>query len=156
MPTTSQLRTRPVRLLRRLRGRTDGGFATLELVILTPVLLAFVLLIVGFGRVVHGRALVGQAAAAAARAASLAATPGQAQTAARQEATADLTGAGISCTSMSTAVDTSQFHPGGQVTVTITCVANMTGLTVLFPPAKTLSATSVSPLDSFRQYGTRS
>lgn len=146
------------RLCRRIRQRRgDGGFATLELVILTPVMFAFVLLIVGFGRVVHGRDLVGQASAAAARAASLASTPGQAQIAAQQEAADDLTGAGVSCRAMTATVNTDEFHAGGQVSVTVTCVASLAGLTAVgLPGSKTLTATSVSPLDSYRTYGTTS
>jgi Flp pilus assembly protein TadG len=82
-------------MLRRFRAGAprltgDDGFSTLELVLITPFLMAFVLLVVGFGRITHGRQEVQHAAAAAARAASLADTPGQAQTAAQQEAAADL------------------------------------------------------------------
>ncbi|MGI8667981.1 MAG: TadE family protein [Jatrophihabitans sp.] len=147
-------------MLRRLRARAarirgDGGFSTLELVIITPFLLAFVLLVVGFGRVTHGRQEVQAAAAAAARAASLANTPGQAQTAAQQEAAADLAQAGISCqSSPPPTVDTSQFYAGGQVTVTISCVTNLSDLTVVgFPGHKTLTASSTVPLEQYRQFG---
>ena len=140
----------------RLAGRLDDqdGFATLELVIMTPFLLAFVLLIVGFGRVTHGRQLVSQAASAAARAAALDNTPGQAQTDAQREAADTLAQSGVSCQSMHTAVDTSAFHAGGQVSVTVTCVASLADLTVVgFPGQKTLTATSVSPLEQYRQFG---
>jgi Flp pilus assembly protein TadG len=147
-------------MLQRLRARAgtmerDGGFSTLELVIITPFLLAFVLLVVGFGRVTHGRQEVQQAAAAAARAASLANTPGQAQTAAQQEAAADLAQAGISCqSSPPPTVDTSQFYAGGQVRVTITCVTNLSDLTVVgFPGHKTLTASATAPLEQYRQFG---
>jgi len=139
---------------RRAQLRGQDGFATLELVIVAPFLLAFVLLIVGFGRVTHGRQLVEQAAAAAARTAALGSTPGQAKAAARQEAADTLSQAGISCTSMRTDVNTSGFHPGGQVSVTVTCVASLADLTVVgFPGSKTLTATSMSPLDHYRQIG---
>jgi Flp pilus assembly protein TadG len=147
-------------MLRHLRAGAarlggDGGFSTLELVIVTPFLLAFVLLVVGFGRVTHGRQEVQQAAAAAARAASLADTPGQAQTAAQQEATADLAQAGISCqSSPPPTVDTSQFHAGGQVQVTISCVTYLSDLTVVgFPGHKTLTASATAPLEQYRQFG---
>lgn len=150
-------------MLRRIRDRGcrmrgDDGFSTLELVVITPFLLAFVLLVVGFGRVTHGRQLVQQAAAAAARAASLANTPGQAQTAAQQEASADLAQAGISCqSSPPPTVDTSQFYAGGQVRVTITCVTNLSDLTVVgFPGHKTLTASATVPLEQYRQFNTGS
>jgi Flp pilus assembly protein TadG len=144
---------------RRIRARAsllrgDGGFSTLELVVITPFLLAFVLLVVGFGRVTHGRQLVQQAAAAAARAASLASTPGQAATDATQEASDTLAQAGISCQSMHPTVDTSQFYAGGQVTVTITCVTNLSNLTVVgFPGHKALTASATVPLEQYRQFG---
>jgi Flp pilus assembly protein TadG len=112
------------------------------------------LLIVGFGRVTHGRQLVEQAAAAAARAAALDSTPGQAQSDAQTEAADTLADSGVSCQSMHTVVDTSSFHAGGQVSVTVTCVASLADLTVVgFPGHKTLTATSVSPLDQYRQFG---
>ncbi len=142
----------------RARGsliRGDDGFSTLELVVITPFLLAFVLLVVGFGRVTHGRQLVQQAAAAAARSASLANTPGQATTDATQEASETLAQAGISCQSMHPSVDTSQFYAGGQVSVTITCVTNLSDLTVVgFPVHKTLTASATAPLEQFRQFTT--
>lgn len=137
---------------RRLHG--DEGFSTLELVVITPFLLAMVLLVVGFGRVTHGKQLVQQAAAAAARAAALASTPGQAQSDAIAEASSALTQAGVSCQQMHPTVDTSQFHAGGQVSVSITCVTNLADLTVVgFPGHKTLSASATAPLDQYRQYG---
>jgi hypothetical protein len=98
---------------------------------------------------------VQQAATAAARTASLANTPAQAQTAAQQEAAADLAQAGISCqSSPPPTVDTSQFYAGGQVRVTITCVTNLSDLTVVgFPGHKTLSASATAPLEQYRQFG---
>lgn len=134
--------------------RGEGGFTTLELVVITPFLLAFVLLIVGYGRVTHGRALVEQTAAAAARAATLTGTPSQAVTAATEEASRDLAQAGLSCQSMHSSVDTTQFGPGGQVTVRIRCVTDLSNLTVVgFPGHKTLTASATSPLGEYRQFG---
>ncbi|MCW2525285.1 MAG: TadE family protein, partial [Pseudonocardiales bacterium] len=151
---------RPVKpMLRHVRSRMgrlvdDDGFSTLEVVVVTPFLLAFVLVVVAFGRVTHGRQLVQQAASAAARAASLANTPGGAMTAAAQEASATLANAGISCQLMRPTVDTSQFHAGGQVTVTITCVANLSSLTVVgLPGHKSLTASATAPLEKYRQFG---
>lgn len=113
------------------------------------------LLVVGFGRVTHGRQLVQQAAAAAARAAALDSTPGQAQSDAQQEAADTLSQAGVSCESVRTDVNTSSFHAGGQVSVTVTCVSSLADLTMVgFPGHETLTATSVSPLEKYRQFGT--
>lgn len=134
----------------RLAG--EGGFASLELVVMIPVLVAFVLLAVGLGRVTHGRQLVNQAAAAAARAASLDSAPGQAAADARREAGDTLAQAGVSCRSMRVDVDVSAFHPGGQVAVTVTCVTSLADLRLVgFPGAKTVTATSTAPLETYRQ-----
>lgn len=137
---------------RRLSG--DDGFSTLELIVVFPFLMAMVLLMVGFGRYTHGKQLVEQAAAAAARSAALATGPDQARDAAVREASDTLAGAGVSCEQMNVLVDTGQFRAGGQVSVTVTCSANMSDLTVVgFPGSKTLTASSTAPLDQYRQYG---
>jgi Flp pilus assembly protein TadG len=145
----------PARRVRR-RWRSlhrQGGFAALELVTMTPVFLILVLLVVGFGRVTHARQMVEQAASAAARAATLQSSPAAATSAAEQEAHDTLSGAGISCRSFSADVDTSDFRPGGQVTVSVRCTASLAGLvTAGFPGSKTLTASSSSPLEQHRQY----
>jgi Flp pilus assembly protein TadG len=129
----------------------DAGFGSLELVILTPVVFAMLLLVVGFGRITHARQLVQQAAAAAARAASLTSIPDRAQAAALLEAHDVLDQAGVSCRTFSADVDTSDFRPGGQVRVSVSCVTNLSDLgPVGFPGAKTLQATATSPLEQFR------
>jgi Flp pilus assembly protein TadG len=146
------------RLIRRGRARLsrsdDAGFGALELVIVTPVLLVMLLLVVGFGRLTHGRQLVQQAAAAAARAATLDSDPGQAGTDAEQAAHDTLTQAGVSCRTFNASVDTGDFRPGGQVTVTVTCTTSLSDLGLVgFPGAKTLTASATSPLEQYRQYG---
>lgn len=139
----------------RERARGDGGFSSLELVILVPILLVMLLLVVGFGRLTHSRQLVQQAAAAAARAATLDDTPAQADVDATQAAHDVLDQAGVSCHSFTLDVDTSDFAPGGQLTVTVHCTAALSDLGLAgFPGSKTLTATASSPLEQFRQYGT--
>lgn len=136
----------------RLAGRMDAGFSSLELIILTPVVLTMLLLVIGFGRLTHGRQLVQQAAAAAARAATLDSNPGQANTDAAQTAHDILAQAGVSCHTFTASVDTSDFQPGGQVTVTVTCTASLSDLGMVgFPGAKTLTASATSPLEQYRQ-----
>jgi Flp pilus assembly protein TadG len=123
-------------------------------VILTPVFIAMLLLVVGFGRLTHGRQLVEQAASAAARAASLDSTPTQATTDAQLEARDILTQAGVSCHTFTADVDTSDFRAGGQVRVTVACVTSLADLGLVgFPGAKTLEARATSPLEQFRQIG---
>jgi len=134
-----------------LRG--DDGLAALELAILTPLIIAMLLLVVGLGRVSHGRQLVDQAAAAAARAAALTNAPGSASDAAQQAAQDTLTQAGVSCGQLQVQVDTGAFRPGGFVDVTVRCAANLSGLALAgMPGSMTLTATSRSVLEAHRDF----
>lgn len=133
---------------------SDRGSMSLELVVIAPVLLLVLLLIVGLGRISHGTELVQQAALAGARAASLADTPGRAQVAADTAVQAALTDTGVSCVHATTSVDISQFHPGGQVSVTVTCTAALSDLEPTgLPDATTTSATATVPLETYRPIG---
>jgi Flp pilus assembly protein TadG len=72
-------------------------------VLLTPLLILFVLFIVGLGRLAHARAMVNDAAAQAARAATLQyLSPRQAAAAAQQTAADALASAGLACASETT------------------------------------------------------
>ncbi|GGM10043.1 TadE/TadG family type IV pilus assembly protein [Nakamurella endophytica] len=147
----------PAALRRRLAStgqqNRDRGASTTELVIIAPVVVVILLLVVALGRYAHGKQLVEQAAAAAARAASLASTASQAQDRAVQAASGALSDAGVSCASMSTAVDTSSFRAGGTVRVTVTCTADLSGLTLAgVPGSARMSATGAAPLETYRQY----
>src|SRR6478736_1119340 len=144
--------TRPRRPARPA-GDRDRGSMTTEFVVLAPIMIVVVLLlVVGLGRYAHGKQLVEQAAAAAARAASLTSTTAQARTRAGQAATGSLSDAGLSCTGMTTDVDTGSFRPGGVVTVTVTCTADLSGLALSgLPGAATMSATGRVPLEAFRE-----
>jgi Flp pilus assembly protein TadG len=126
----------------------------LELALVTPFAIVMLLLVVGFGRVTHGRQLVDQAAAAAARAAALSGTPATATAAGRQAAADTLGQAGISCSAMDVAIETSSFRAGGQVAATVHCTADLSGLALAGMPGPiTLQATSRSPLEPFRDFG---
>jgi Flp pilus assembly protein TadG len=123
----------------------------LELAILFTVIVLLALIITAFGRVGRARSLTDQAAADAARAAAAAFTPGQADQDASRAAADTLSSGGVSCTSMSLAVDTSQFHPGGQVTATVTCRADLSSVALTGAPGVLiLTATAGSPIDTFR------
>jgi Flp pilus assembly protein TadG len=123
----------------------------LELAILAPVVIAMLLAVVALGRVTHGRTLVDQAAAAAARAASLSDSPAQARLDAVQAATETLTGAGLSCEAASVDVDTSGFRPGGQVTATVACTADLSALVLAgVPGTLSLRAVATSPIEALR------
>lgn len=133
------------------RPQWERGSATAELVLLTPLLILFVLFIVGLGRLSHARALVGDAAAQAARAATLQyLSPGQAAAAAQQTASDALASAGLACASRSTSVDTGNDHPGGTITVTLTCRVDLSTVTAAgFPGTDTLQATFTAPIDTY-------
>jgi Flp pilus assembly protein TadG len=131
--------------------RDDRGMMALELAILAPVVIAMLLAVVALGRVTHGRALVDQAAAAAARAASLSGSPAQARLDAVRAATETLTGAGLSCEAAAVDVDTSGFRPGGQVTATVACTADLSALVLAgVPGTLSLRAVATSPIEALR------
>ena len=144
---------RIARVSEREGSRGDDGLAALELAILTPLFIAMLLLVVGFGRVSHGRQLVDQAAAAAARAAALTNAPGEAGSAAQQVAQDTLSQAGISCGKVHVDVNTGAFRPGGFVDVTVRCTADLSRLALAGLPgsvtrtfrAENLTLTSPSP-----------
>ena len=130
---------------------SDRGSNTLSLVIVAPVIIVLLLVVVAFGRYAHSRQLVEQASAAAARAASLATSAGQAQQRAQSAAAASLADAGVSCTGTSVDVD-ADFRPGGTVTVTLSCTADLTDLTMAgVPGTTTVMSTSSSIIETYRQ-----
>ncbi len=134
----------------RCAGRRDGGSMAVEVVILVPLLFAFVLLIAAGGRLVLRQGDVDSAARDAARAASLARSSGEAQGAA-----ASAVSASMGATSCPAAVDTSDFVAGGSVTVQISCVITYGDLGLVgLPGSTTVRGTSVAPLDQFRRTGT--
>lgn len=130
-------------------GRDRGSMAV-EVVILVPLLFAFVLLIAAGGRLVLRQGEVDSAARDAARAASLARSSGEAQGAASNAVSASM-----GATSCPTAVDTSTFVAGGSVTVLVSCVVPFGDLGLVgLPGSTTVKGTSVAPLDQFRRTGT--
>lgn len=136
-----------------MRRRDEAGGATVELTLLTPLLVLLLVFVVGLGRMVEARGLVDGAARDAARAASLARSPQTATLAAQQAASASLAAAGASCRQPSTATDTSAFRPGGWVAVTVTCTAQLADVAELaLPGARTISSRFVEPVDTYRGF----
>ncbi len=121
---------------------------------MTPFIIAMLLTVVGFGRYAHGKQLSDESASAAARAASLANTSGGAATAARTAAQEVLDNAGISCDQFTVTPDTSNFRPGGSVTVQVQCTTSLSGLALAgLPGSVTLTSTATSPIESYRDLG---
>ena len=135
------------------RPAGDRGSSIIELAIVTPIVIVLLLTMVALGRYSENKILVEQASAAAARAASMTSSPGQAGRAAQSAAQDTLSGAGLSCGQMTAAVDTSVFRPGGQVSVTVTCTADLSELALAgVPGSASLTSTSAAPLEAFRQF----
>jgi len=133
--------------------RGDEGSVAAEVAIAIPVLVA-VLLFAGVlvARGVDARRRLDDAAHQAARAASLTRTPTAATSAAQQVATATLAHAGVDCADPTIAVDTSDFQPGGMVTVTVSCRLHLSSAAALLATGdqRTLTATASSPIDTYR------
>lgn len=119
----------------------------IEIVILTPVMFMFCLLIVAGGRLVQRQGEVDSAARDAARAGSLQRSFGAASSAAAAMAHASLPNSG--CT---TSLAGSNFVAGGQVTATVACRVDLSdiGLPGL-PGSVTVTGRSASPLDVYRR-----
>ncbi|MFE5108380.1 TadE family protein [Streptomyces sp. NPDC056663] len=146
-------RTRRQRAARAVRR--DRGSYAVETAVLAPVMIALLLLMVAFGRVIDADGAVDSAARAAARAASLERDAGSAQNKAQAAAARSLEGEGITCQTSSVVVDTAGYSldigVDANVTASIACTADLSdiGLPGL-PGSKTLRASWTSPIDTFR------
>ncbi len=130
----------------------ERGSATVELVLVTPLLLALALFAVLAGRLTQARAEVDGAARDAARAASIARDPISARAAARATAGATLAGRHLTCRTMDVRADTSAFRAGGHVAVRVACTVDLGDLSLLvIPGTRTIQARFVAPLDTFRE-----
>jgi Flp pilus assembly protein TadG len=139
--------------VRRWR-RDDAGDASLELIILAPVLLALIALMIAAGRTSVAQGSVDAAAHDAARQASLARSPAAAFAAAQLSADAAISQDGLDCNPVVN-VNTVGFSvPLGQpadVSATVTCIVPLADLVVPgLPGSRTLSYTFSSPLDPYR------
>ncbi|UAC02418.1 TadE family protein [Dactylosporangium vinaceum] len=121
---------------------------SVELALSVPLVVLLLFLVIGALNLARANVDVHAAATAAARAGSITRSPAAASTAAQGAATANLAG---HCATVAVTVDTSQFHRGGQLTVTVGCTVTTHGLTGVDVPGQiTLSATSSSPVDVYR------
>ncbi|MFF4764467.1 TadE/TadG family type IV pilus assembly protein [Streptomyces sp. NPDC001292] len=135
----------------RRRAGGDRGSAALEVAVIAPAIIALLGLMIAFGRVVDADGAVD----AAAHAASLERDATSAQSQARAAAEDSLSGDGVTCQSTDVAVDTSGYSldvgQAATVTATISCTARLSdiGLPGL-PGSKTLTASFISPIDTYR------
>ena len=130
---------------------TERGSATLELVLVTPVLLLMLLFVVFLGRLAEARNDVDRAARDAARAASIARSPEDADTAGKAAAASTLQAGGVSCRQLDVVIDASQFQAGGDVAAIVTCTVDLGDVAALrVPGSETLRASFSEPVDVFR------
>ena len=133
--------------------RDEGGSLSMEMVVLTPVLVGCILTIAGGARFVEATDQVQATAAIAARAASLEPTAGQASAAGRAAAQRALADRGRSCRHLAVAVNVDSFAAGGAVRTTVTCRAELSDLVGFgLPGSKTFTASSVVPLERHRVF----
>jgi hypothetical protein len=129
--------------------RDRGAADALGLVLIAPVVVGFAVLVVWLGRSVDTQAQTRNAAEVAAQAAALERTPAAAVAAAQRTASAVLAGSGF-CADPQVDVDTSQFRPGGLVTVNIACRVSDSGLSALPAVDRQTAARAVARVDQFR------
>jgi Flp pilus assembly protein TadG len=131
------------------RRDDETGSMSVELALLTVPLVTILLLVAALGRFSDARNQVTEAARDAAREASTYLTPSAASSQADMVARSELSGV---CARASVTTNTSELHPGGQVTVTVTCPVPLGDLVLLhLPGTKTISASSVSVVDTYIQ-----
>lgn len=133
----------------RRRQRGDRGSMAVEVVLLTPLLMAFILLIVAFGRYVAVKGDIEATSRDAARAASLEPSAGEARAAAGSVVGSSLESS-TTCGAPSVG---GTWGPGGEVAVTLNCQISYSGLGLIgLPGSVSVSAESVAPLDPYRRY----
>jgi Flp pilus assembly protein TadG len=126
----------------------DRGLSTIEVVILAPVMILFILLLVAFGQLVDGRGALDGAARDAARAGSIQKDHATAMAEAKKAAEANLDDV---CSGPVTVNQTSKgFVPDTIFTVEVSCEIRGLAMIGVDVPT-TLTASFSSPLDPFRR-----
>ncbi|MFM9442586.1 TadE/TadG family type IV pilus assembly protein [Streptomyces acidiscabies] len=135
------------------RGCGTRGSATVELILLAPVLLLMLWFLVYCGRLTDTRLRIESAAHQAARAATLAHTPSTAAAEARTTAATTLHDAGVTCRNLSVTVHGTLTN-GSALTVAVTCTVDLHDLALLqVPGTTTLTADFTAPVDTYRSEG---
>ncbi len=142
---------RTVRLEGHRGHRDHRGSLTIELVVLTPIIVLFVLLALALGRFELAREQVVGAARAAVEAASVVPSAVAAQPAALAAAQPVVADQTPSCIALNVSTDTSHFVPGGYVRVTVSCQIDYADLLLPgFPGHATVQVVEIAPIDPFR------
>lgn len=136
------------------RRRCQRGAASMELVLLVPVVMLVIAVMVGGARVWLARSAVTDAAYATARAATLERNAGAAEVSARATAASAL--ADLPCAHHNVTLNTGGFAvpPGNpaQVSARISCVVNLADLVGFgIPGTITVEASATSAIDTYRR-----
>ena len=134
------------------RRRDERGLATVEMVLMTPVLFLVLSFLVVAGRLTTVRGDVAAATRDAARAASRAATFEQAAQEAQATAEASLGGRSVTCRDLTIELeDPSAFRAGGSVAVTVACDVSLADVAIPgLPGSRTIEHRSVEVIDAYR------
>lgn len=138
------------------RRHAERGSVSLELAILGPALMMFVVLLIVGGRIALAGQAVQAAADEAARQASIARTQAQATATANTAAALSLSQQDLNCATTRIDVDTTGFAiaagASAQVQATVTCVVDLADVAVPgVPGSHTMTATATSPIDTYRE-----
>lgn len=137
------------------RQDRERGSEAIEAAVGIPAFLLFVTLIIAAGRVAIADGAVDAAATEGARSASIARSSSEAYSSASAAAHSSLSAQGLTCLSQEVSVDTSGFLAAvgtdATVSVTVSCVVGLGDVSVPgLPGSMTMTATVVSPLDTYR------
>jgi Flp pilus assembly protein TadG len=137
---------------RKVRTGSESGMSSIEVVLLTPLVFGFLMVLVCFGVLVDARGNIEGAAADAARAGSLQDNSADAKSDARSVVTADLgsSRSDSTCTGGWSLTYSSGFAPGDDYVVDISCVVSLKGLDWFSLGKQTISIKAASPIDTYR------
>ena len=138
--------------------RDERGSSAVETLIMVTAAMSLVLIVVASGRYVDGSAQASDAAYAAARAASLQTAPGPGYTAGRKAARQSLAARGKSCQNLQISFADTNFTPGGNLVVEVTCTVNLLDTGVLgrqlgLQPQRSFTERAVVPIETYRNVG---
>lgn len=148
-------RRRCLGAVRSARLRDERGSSAVETLIMATSAMSLVLIVVASGRYVDGSAQANDAAYAAARAVSLETAQGPGYAAGRQAAQDSLAERGKSCQNLQVSFGGTQFTPGGQVVVEVTCTVSLVDTGALgrqlgLQPHRTFTERAVVPIETYR------
>ena len=133
--------------------RNERGAMAIEAVLLTPVLVAAIMMIAAGSRYVDARSQTNHAAYAAARAASLTTNQQAAVQAGKKVAEQSMAERGRACADLKVDIDAGDFNRGGTVQATVACTADLSDFVGIgLPGLKTFTFTAVIPLEEHRDF----